>query len=195
MSKKENTPEIIFQAAKTAHEFEQILSLQRNNHITALTETHQENQGFLFAQHTLELLQKMAVMEPQVIALHEDRVIGYNLAMPLAFRNKIPSLIPMFDEFDKVSYQGRPLNTYRYIVGGQVCVSIEYRGLGLLDKLYTETRGLVQDRYELCVTEIASRNSVSMKSHLKAGFVLAATYHDGSQQWNIVIQDFRQNTT
>lgn len=187
---RKNNIEIIFRPAKTDQEFEQILALQKANHLAAVPEEHQENQGFLFAQHTLELLKEMAAEEPQMIALHQDKVIGYNLAMPVSFRNKIPSLIPMFDEFDKVSYKGKALNEYRYIVGGQVCVSSDYRGMGLLHRLYAETKNLVRDRYDLCVTEIVSRNLVSMKSHEKAGFEVASSYHDGSQHWNIVVQQY-----
>lgn len=190
MPGREDNLEINFKIASTDHEFEQILTLQRNNHLTAVQEMNQENQGFVFAQHTLELLKEMAEEEPQVIAINQGQVIGYNLAMPLAFRNKIPSLIPMFQEFDKVSYKGKALNEYRYIVGGQVCVSADFRGLGLLNRLYTETKNLLKDRYELCVTEIVSRNLVSMKSHLKAGFILASSYHDGSEHWNIVLQEY-----
>lgn len=87
--------EIVFEAASTDQQLEQILQLQRQNLFSAISEEEQAQQGFVFAEHTLPLLKMMASHLPQVIAVSDGRVVGYNLAMPVAMRNAMPKLVPM----------------------------------------------------------------------------------------------------
>jgi GNAT superfamily N-acetyltransferase len=181
--------EIVFDVASTEQHFEQILQLQKQNLFSAISEEQQAQQGFVFAEHTVPLLKMMAAQLPQVIALSCDKVIGYNLAMPVSMKNEMPSLVPMFSAFERSEYKGKPLSTYRFIVGGQVCVDKDFRGQGLLSRLYHETRKRLSSGYQLCVTEVSERNDISLKAHLKMGFEVVSTYHDGKELWNVVVWD------
>ncbi len=177
---------ITLDVACTEQHFEQILQLQQQNWLGAISQSQQVNEGFVFAKHTVPLLQKMSTYLPQVIALDGGKVIGYNLAMLASMREELPILIPMFDEFEKARYKGSPLKERKYFVGGQVCVDKAYRGQGLLKKLYHATRDRLADDYELCVTEIAVNNAISLKAHAKMGFEVIGDYHDGATHWNVV---------
>jgi hypothetical protein len=179
--------DIIFDAASTDQHFEQILDLQKRNLSRSISEDEQRQQGFVFAEHTTSELRIMASYLPQVIALNNDKVVGYNLGLHRSLKNLIPMLVPMFTEFERSEYKGRPLSTYKFMVGGQVCVDKEFRGKGLLSKLYHETRKRVIPDYELCVTEIAIRNVPSLKAHEKMGFEVVGTYSDEREVWNIVV--------
>jgi GNAT superfamily N-acetyltransferase len=181
--------EIVFDAASTDQQFAQILQLQKQNLFSTLRAEQQAQQGFVFAEHTIPLLQMMAAHLPQVIALSDGKVIGYNLAMPASMQYALPSLVPMFTEFARTQYKGRPLATYHFMVGGQVCVEQAFRGQGLLRRLYHETRDRLPAGYQLCVTEVAARNHVSLHAHQKMGFEVASTYHDGTELWNVVVWD------
>jgi GNAT superfamily N-acetyltransferase len=181
--------EIAFDVASTDQHFEQILKLQRRNLFSAISEEQQAQQGFVFAEHTVPLLKLMASHLPQVIAVNHGRVIGYNLAMTSSMEAELPSLAPMFVEFERSQYRGKPLSTYNFMVGGQVCVDEDFRGQGLLSRLYHETRNRVYPDYQLCVTEIARRNEVSLRAHLKMGFEVISTYHDGKELWDVVAWD------
>jgi L-amino acid N-acyltransferase YncA len=181
--------EIVFEAASTEQHFEQILQLQKQNLLGAISEEQQAQQGFVFAEHTMSLLKMMAAHFPQVIAVSNGKVIGYNLAMPVSMKNEMPSLVPMFTEFERSKYKGRPLATYNFMVGGQVCVDKDFRGQGLLRRLYHETRNRLPSGYQLCVTEVSERNSVSLKAHQKMGFEVVSTYHDGKELWKVVVWD------
>lgn len=181
-----------FSIASADHHFDQIIQLQKDNHQKHLTSEQQNMGGFLFAEHTIDVLKKMASKMPQVIAIRNGEVIGYNLAMDLSMQNDLPMLAPMFQQFEKSVYNGRPLKAYSFMVGGQVCVDERFRGLGILNYLYQHTKILVRNRFRLCVTEISSRNTVSLKSHQKMGFQLTDSYHDGKELWNIVVWDFER---
>lgn len=190
-----HSPNITFEVATTADHFEQILALQRKNHYSSISKEQQLDSGFVFAQHTKELLQLMATHLPQIIAVHEGKVIGYNLAMTSSMEKELPSLIPMFEEFKKWTYKGKPLIDYPFIVGGQVCVDEDFRGMGLIRNLYQATADKAGNGYQLCVTEISVRNVKSLKSHQKLGFEILGTYNDGVEIWNLVVWKFARSVS
>jgi GNAT superfamily N-acetyltransferase len=177
---------IALDIASTDAHFAQILELQRLNHAGGLSPEVQAQDGFVYAEHTVPLLRRMAAELPQAVALADDAVVGYCLALPLSLRAELPSLAPMFDQFARCVYRGRPLTAVPFFVGGQVCVDRAYRGRGLIGRLYDHVRRLAPPEYELCVTEIAVRNQVSLRAHERLGFEPIATYSDGREDWVIV---------
>jgi GNAT superfamily N-acetyltransferase len=183
---------IVFKVAQTDAQFEQILQLQQQNLMATLSEEQQAKEGFVYARHTIDLLKTMAARLPQIIALHEDRLVGYNLSMHSSMAHALPELTPMFEAFDSCHYKGNRLTDYAFIVGGQVCVAKAYRGQGLLKKLYHATRESISPDYQLCVTEIADNNLPSLKAHRGMGFETLHTYHDGRTLWHIVAWAFPQ---
>src|SRR5262249_62295092 len=116
------SPMITITVASSDQHLEEILALQRRYHARSVSEEVQSREGFVFAEHTLPLLRRMAAQSPQAIALFEGHVVGYCLTLPLTLRRELPALGPMFEEFGRCMYRGRPLSEHRFVVGGQVCV-------------------------------------------------------------------------
>jgi GNAT superfamily N-acetyltransferase len=133
----------------------------------------------VFVEHTLPMLRRQAAASPQAIALADGRVVGYCLSLLPSMRDAVPVLAPMFEQFGRCTWRGRPLASHRYVVGGQVCVDRDFRGQGLLARLYDQLRVALAGSCELCVTEIATRNAVSVRAHKKMGFEAIAHYGDG----------------
>ncbi|HJQ99058.1 MAG TPA: GNAT family N-acetyltransferase [Candidatus Polarisedimenticolaceae bacterium] len=177
---------IALAVASSVRHLEQILDLQQRYHTATLAQEVQDREGFVFARHSVPLLQRMAAELPQAIALADDVVVGYCLSLSLSLRGEVPALSPMFVELDRCSFRGCPLPSIRYFVGGQVCVDRDYRGRGLLARLYDHVRVSAPASYELCVTEIAVRNQVSVRAHEKMGFETISTYTDGREDWIVV---------
>jgi GNAT superfamily N-acetyltransferase len=175
--------------ASTTDHLEGILALQRRNHVQAIPADVAAREGFVFVEHTLPLLERMAAASPQAIALADGRVVGYCLSLPLALQADVPTLAPMVEQFGRCSYRGRPLSQHRFVVGGQVCVDRDFRGQGLLARLYGQLRESLRHGCELCVTEIATRNQVSVRAHERMGFEAIANYDDGREEWVIVAWD------
>src|SRR5262252_863704 len=111
---------IVFDVASTEEQFNQILQLQQENLVNLISVEQQAQHGFVFAEHTLPLLKRMATFLPQVIALSDNKVIGYNLALHVSMKHEVPKLIPMFHEFEQSNYKDKPLAAYKFMVGGQV---------------------------------------------------------------------------
>jgi predicted GNAT family acetyltransferase len=70
-----------------------------------------------------------------------------------------------------------------------VCVDREHRGKGLLARLYEQLRVSLGEDFDLCVTEIATRNRVSVRAHERMGFETISTYTDMREEWVIVAWD------
>jgi hypothetical protein len=175
--------------ASSDQHLQQILALQQRNLFRTLAPEQQAVEGFVFAEHTLPILRRMAAQSPQAIAVADGRVVGYCLSMTLSMQDALPSLRPMFEQFGRCRWRDRPLGDHRFIVGGQVCVDRDFRGQGLLARLYDQVRISLPDPCDLCVTEVATRNVVSLRAHLKMGFETISTYSDGREEWAIAAWD------
>jgi GNAT superfamily N-acetyltransferase len=175
--------------AKTDADFEGILALQRRNLRHALTQREQSAEGFVYLQHDVPLLRRMSARLPQAIAVAEGRVVGYCLALAVELRRELPDLEPMFLQFARCRYLGQPLSSYRFFVGGQVCVDRDFRGQGLAGRLYRQVRKALPAPHDVCVTEIAARNRVSISSHAAIGFQKILDYFDGEEDWVVAAWD------
>jgi hypothetical protein len=83
--------------ASTDEQLRQILGLQRRYHVRAVPPQRQSIEGFVFAEHTLPLLQRMAALSPQAIAMSGGHVVGYCLSLPLSLQQELPSLTRKHD--------------------------------------------------------------------------------------------------
>lgn len=175
-------------------ELEEIIQLQKLNHVSNIPADKLPTHGFVTVQHSLDDLRKMQTDAPQIIVKNDNHVIAYALAMPKKFKNLIPDLIPMFDILDKVEYDGNFLSDHNYYVMGQICIDLQYRGLGLFDQLYKEHKNVFASQYDLCITEVSTRNSRSMAAHIRTGFKQIHTYRDDREEWNIMVWDWRGNS-
>ena len=176
--------------AESDHELEQILQLQEANHFSKLTDLQKKEQGFVTVQHELALLRLMNEKEQHVIAVDEDRVIGYALVMIKDMQNHIPVLQPMFKMFEKLSYGQMKLNEISYYVMGQICIEERYRGQGVFQNLYAYHKQSYRHKYKLCLTEVSTSNARSMRAHLKVGFETIHSYRDKTDEWNILCWDW-----
>jgi hypothetical protein len=171
-------------------ELEQILSLQKKNLALNISETDVQTQGFVTLQHNLDTLVNMHELAPSVIIKKDEAVIGYALTMLCECRHLIPGLEAMFANMDKLSWKNRPLTDYRFYVMGQICIDKVFRGLGLVEELYSFHKEVYGSSFDLLVTEIATRNQRSLRAHEKAGFKTIHVYRDELDEWAVVVWDW-----
>ena len=169
----------------------QMLSLQRQNLPATLTEDEVREQGFVTVVHDFSILKKMNEAAPHVIAKDGDQVIGYALAMLPQFNNEIEILKPMFEKLKEVEWKGKMLNEYRHFIMGQICINRSYRGMGIFDQLYFALKSQMHNQYELCITEVATRNTRSLKAHMRIGFSCALHYRaNNGEDWELLVWDW-----
>lgn len=177
--------------ATSRDDLRQILQLQQLNLSTNISADELNSQGFVTMRHNLETLEQMNDLGPAVIIKDQEKVVAYALTMLVECKDLMPALKPMFTIFESLSWMGNPLNTYSYYVMGQICVAKEFRGQGLVDELYHYHRKIYQSKFELILTEIATRNFRSIKAHEKVGFKTIHIHKDALDEWAIVGWDWK----
>jgi hypothetical protein len=170
-----------------------ILALQQKNLKKNLTPEQIQSQGFLTVEHKFSVLKAMNDAQPSVIVKDGDTVVAYCLAMFPQFRNDVPELKTLFDTIDEIDYDGQTLKDFKYIVMGQVCVGEGYRGLGFFDGMYQKLREELSAKFELCVTDISTNNTRSLKAHARVGFIPVKDFHDATldEVWRVVVWNWR----
>jgi len=171
-------------------ELRQILSLQQENLIQHIDEPEMKSQGFVTLRHDPGILEQMHRLAPSVIIKDNNKVVGYALTMLRECRQLIPDLEPMFGLLDQLSWNNKRLYEYSFYVMGQVCIDKTYRGRGLFDELYKHHKKIYQQRFDLLITEIATRNHRSIRAHERVGFKTIHTHRDELDEWAVVGWDW-----
>lgn len=176
--------------ANTTKDLQQILELQRQNLIPHLDQAAIQSQGFVTLQHSLTELEQMNNLAPSVVIKDNSKVVGYALTMLKECRQIIPDLEAMFQLFDTLTWNDKPLNKYSFYVMGQVCIHKDYRGKGLFEQLYLYHKKMYSSKFELLLTEIATRNHRSLRAHEKVGFKIIHIHRDSLDEWAVVGWDW-----
>jgi len=114
-----------------------------------------------------------------------------NVEERLAPEERVPALGHMHARLRELSFGGRPLGELRYFIMGQVCVDKAFRGRGVFAGMYRKMRELYSAAYDMVVTEVARRNTRSIRAHEKVGFELLERYRDSSgEQWDLIVWDW-----
>jgi len=180
--------EIIFTIAENDTDLRQILALQQLNYKAYVPAEEAVSQGFVSIEHEFTLLKDMNADYPHIIAKSGGKVIGYALVMLRKFGDKVDVLLPMFERINVLDWNGKSMNDSAYFIMGQVCVAKDFRGKGVFSGLYAEMKERMKGDFDYLVTEVASRNTRSMRAHEKVGFELMLNYAvKGDEEWNIVL--------
>jgi len=173
--------------ANSQEELIEILKLQEKNHRETISLEEGLKNGFLSVRHDLKLLEEMNAKSPQIIAKADQKVVAFAMVMLDDFKFSLPALVPLFKTLDEVFYKGKLITQYKYYVMGQICIDEKFRSKGIFDKLYLKHKEVYSGQYEICVTEISSRNLRSMKAHKRVGFEVVHTFKDDLDEWNVVV--------
>lgn len=176
------------------NEINEILHLQKKNLETNLKEEQAGADGFVTVVHSFETLSRMNKIEPSIIAKNDDKVVAYSLVMPPEFRKEIPVLEPLFKKLTSTIYKEKLLSDYNYFVMGQICVDKYFRGKGIFDKLYTKLYEDLSGKFEMLITEVASRNKRSVNAHKRVGLETILSYIDETDTWELMIWDWKNKT-
>ena len=183
---------IIYTTTKNKSDLEGIYILQKTNLKKNLSEQEIESDGFVTVDHKRASLEKLTAIEPHIIAKNDKEIIGYVLAMTKESKYDIPIILPMFEEFEKITYEGKLVSEYEYIVVGQSCVHKNYRGQGIIQNCFQVYKETFDKRYDFTITEIAVTNHRSRNAHKKVGFKEIHSYTDSNQtEWVIVVWDWK----
>jgi predicted GNAT superfamily acetyltransferase len=177
-------------ASARAEDLPGIISLQQKNHFETVDKPVQISQGFVTVKHSIDQLKKIAGNYSHIIAKQDGKIAGYTLVMLKEYGREISTLYPLFDMLDDLYVNGKPLIATNYFVMGQVCVDVEWRGLGVFEKLYSGLKQKMSKDFNCVVTEVNTRNGRSMAAHAKVGFKEIKRYPENGEEWSIIAWDW-----
>lgn len=184
---------LTYKPAETTEELQGILDLQQANLPQNISEAEKTAQGFVTVHHSMTQLAEMNAVAPHLIAKDGKKVAGYILAITKTSKDLIPVLVPMFRQFESLSFQEKSVAESNYLVIGQICVGKDYRGQGVFDRMYEAYGEYFSDRFDFAITEIAISNVRSIKAHQRTGFEIIHEFSDSTQDWAIVALDWKNH--
>jgi ribosomal protein S18 acetylase RimI-like enzyme len=185
---------ITIKRVSSKDELNAIAELQHLNLRQNISTEEALGQGFLTAEYSMDVLEGMHAQEPAIIAMDGNTLAGYALVATKSTRNSHPLLADLFAAIDRLEYKNTPLKGLNYVVVGQLCVAREFRGQGLVSKLYNQFRDSLAGNYIYCVTDVATTNQRSLNAHSKAGFTVINHTEYAGVGWEVVLWNWRQES-
>ena len=173
--------EIRYKRCDNKDELEQILSIQKRNLRSGLSQQEMNIEGFVTVSHEIELLNQMNHTCSHMIAKSGPHVAGYALCMHPRYSNEIPVLKPMFKKVDSLLE-----SEIKFMVMGQICIDKPFRRRGIFSGLYSFMRDQLKTDYDLIITEVDSGNVRSLGAHYKVGFKDLLVYQSGERTWHLI---------
>lgn len=170
-----------------------IKTLLSENHASNLSKKEQSSEGFVTINYSLDDLKALHEIAPSIIAVDDNKVVGYALA---ATRDSI-GIDQMLDDLiqfvDNTSYRSIRLGKSSYIVVGQLCVSKSHRRQKIAQKIYKGFQQTYSNDYNYCITSVDSKNRGSLKAHLLRGFTEMQTTRYKSNTYSVVLWDWTES--
>jgi len=174
-------PVVVYKRAQSNIELNQILELQQENYPTSVSEEERIKEGFVTVRHDFELLKMMNDKCPHILAVHNEKIIGYALCMLKEFKDEIEVLKPMFQQIKNCLKSNQT-----YMVMGQICIDKSYRKQGVFRGLYNYMKQQLRPEFDMVITEVDVANSRSLNAHYAIGFKSLHTYNSNNQEWALV---------
>jgi hypothetical protein len=164
-----------------------VKELQSSNLKTVLDETEISKQGFLTAEYSIEFLEKINKIQPSIIMVDKEKVIGYALVISRKIYGIHNLIDGMFNKIDDLIYQEEKLKEVNYSIVGQLCIEKSYRGTGLVNKIYNFYRKELSEDFKYLVTGVDEKNVRSIKAHFNTGFEIIGKISFNSCPGHIII--------
>lgn len=166
-----------------------VKELSDKYNFSVVSEEEKLNEGFVSVELNLSLLEKINHDDGVLIALDENRIIGYELPISIGQAEKISLLIPFVEIILSLKYLDSSLNKLNTIIECQILIDKGYKGRGIAEELHKKFRKLLKDKYSFIVTEVSNQNPRSLHVHVKRlGFEILKKYKSDNREWFVLIQ-------
>ncbi len=157
-------------------DIEGVLALHKKYHVDTVSEEDRAD-GFVTTQFDGELLRELIHREKGLFVAEEgDRIAAYVMAASWGYCSRWPLFQHMIERLGEVTFLGQTLtcdNSYQY---GPVCIDGEYRGTGVLERIFDLARKEMGRRYPILVTFVNKKNPRSARAHSRMGLTVALEF-------------------
>src|SRR5262245_55203655 len=134
-----------------------IIRLNEANFIGNLAEEERKD-GFLSAVFTLEQTAAMAEDLGTTLATVDGGLSGFLCAFRNEFPHGSPVVAKMIESYDRMRFEGSPLNHFKSYVYGPVCIDRVFRGKGLLRGLFEAQKKDLVGQFDIGVALVSRDN-------------------------------------
>lgn len=163
-----------------------ILKLQHANQPAQLSEKEKQ-QGFVVSNFTLDTLDEINNSLGILVALAGNEITGFVCLTPTAPLPDHPVLRAMIKTFPEQRFNGNILIQQRVFIYGPVCISKEWRGRGILKKLFSGVKNFVRDKFDTGVAFIDNNNQHSFSAHVQGlGMTVLTPFEHDNHHYQLV---------
>lgn len=146
---------------------DEVLKLQHKYHVDSIDEKNKAD-GFVTTAFTKEQLTVLVTREQGLfIGIKNKKVVAYVMAASWQYWSRWPLFAYMIKRLHKVEYLAQTLNTSNSYQYGPVCLDVDIRGSGALEKIFDFARNEMSKKYPILVTFINVTNTRSYAAHTK----------------------------
>ncbi|MFJ2986746.1 GNAT family N-acetyltransferase [Collimonas sp. NPDC087041] len=149
-----------------AADYPKIVALQMANRPERLSAAEQQ-QGFIVSQLDEAQLEAINRALGVVVAIDGEQLAGFLCMVPTTMQPRHPVVEAMLATFPSQQFNGKPLDHQRVFVYGPVCIGREWRGQGLLQKMFAAVKSHARAGYDVGAAFIDQRNPHSFAAHVK----------------------------
>ncbi len=121
--------------------------------------------GFLTGSFSVPAVLAMLASVPGQVAYHADKLVGFVLNSRLPAAQYPPLVQAICALLPDLTYRQRALADYQWFFYGPVLVDADYRGQGLLPRLFAASRAALAGRFAIGIAFIAAENAASLRVH------------------------------
>ncbi|AIY41840.1 Acetyltransferase [Collimonas arenae] len=147
-------------------DYPKIVKLQLENTPGQLSDA-EKLQGFVVSdmdeQQFAAINQALGIL----VAMDGDQLAGFVCMVPLAMQPRHPVVDAMLATFANQQFDGKTLLQQRVFVYGPVCIGKQWRGQGVLQKLFAAVKAHTCADYDLGAAFIDDRNPHSLAAHVQ----------------------------
>ncbi len=112
-----------------------------------------------------------------IVAVSGTQIAGALFAQSCRYNlQHVPLAAKMVEKLESMVIDGASIAVDNSIVCGPVCIGKEFRGLGLLTRLYDCFKLEAQNRYQIGLTFVSQNNPRSRRAHEKIGMKIMTTF-------------------
>jgi len=150
----------------TPADYQRILRLQEANLITNLTAAETED-GFLSKKFSEIQFKEMNMDLGVVVADYNGEIVGYLCGASFKYGQQFQILQVIIGMFGQLRINGKELTPDKTFIYGPVCIARDFRGAGLLSRLFAALKEIAEHAYKFCILFIADTNTRSLKAHIE----------------------------
>ncbi|MEO6919813.1 MAG: hypothetical protein ABI171_12505 [Collimonas sp.] len=155
-----------------AGDYPKIIKLQLENTPGQLSET-EKLQGFVVSSMDEQQLAAINQALGILVAMDGDRLAGFVCMAPTTMQPRHPVVDAMLATLADQQFGGKSLLRQRVFVYGPVCIGKQWRGQGILQKLFAAVKIYTRADYDIGAAFIDDRNPHSLAAHVQ-GLKMAA---------------------